>query len=61
LEWLRPFTIFYHYQPQFMISQGDWYTNSTAWLHLCVLVGIGAVGYVGAWISFCRRDLPAPL
>jgi ABC-2 type transport system permease protein len=61
LEWLRPFTIFYHYQPQFIISQADWYTNSAAWLHLCVLIGVGAIGYLGAWVSFCRRDLPAPL
>ena len=61
LGWLRPFTIHYHYQPQVLILQENWQTNGAAWFHLAVLAGIGAGGYLLAWISFCRRDLPAPL
>ena len=61
LEWIRPFMLFYHYQPQGMIQHADWYTNPASWLHLGVLVGFGTAGYLCAWITFCRRDLPAPL
>jgi ABC-2 type transport system permease protein len=61
LEWLRPFTIHYHYQPQIMILQENGYTRGAAWLHLGILFSVGATGYFLAWISFCRRDLPAPL
>jgi ABC-2 type transport system permease protein len=61
LEWIRPFTVYYHYQPQGMVLQDDWYANGTSWFHLGVLFGAGAVGYLGAWICFCHRDLPAPL
>jgi ABC-2 type transport system permease protein len=61
LKWLRPFTIYYHYQPQPLILHADWYANGEAWFHLGVLVAVGAAGYLGAWICFCQRDLPAPL
>ena len=61
LDWVRPLTIYYHYQPQPMILEEKWYANPTPWFHLCVLLGVGALGYLFAWISFCRRDLPAPL
>ncbi len=61
VEWLRPFTIYYHYQPQLVILQPDWYAHGSAWFHMSVLGGIGALGYLLAWASFCRRDLPAPL
>jgi ABC-2 type transport system permease protein len=61
LEWLRPFTIFYHYQPQGIILQEQWYRDGGVWQHLAVLGSIGAVGYFLAWVTFCRRDLPAPL
>lgn len=61
LEWVRPLTVYYHYQPQPMILDEAWYANATAWFHLGVLFGVGALGYLFAWISFCRRDLPAPL
>jgi ABC-2 type transport system permease protein len=61
LEWMRPLTVHYHYQPQMMILPDDWYENGTAWFHLAVLGSVGAAGYLLAWISFCRRDLPAPL
>lgn len=61
LDWIRPFMLFYHYQPQGLIQHSDWYTRAATWLHLGVLVGFGAAGYLCAWITFCRRDLPAPL
>ena len=61
LEWLRPFTIHYHYQPQNLIKAEDWYTLGSVWFHLAVLAGVGLGGYGLAWLGFCRRDLPAPL
>jgi ABC-2 type transport system permease protein len=61
IAWLRPFTIYYHYQPQFLILHDDWYRQGAVWFHLGVLVGVGVTGYACAWIGFCRRDLPAPL
>jgi ABC-2 type transport system permease protein len=61
LEWLRPFTVHYHYQPQRMIFHEDWYASGSVWFHLGVLIGVGAAGYLLAWTTFCRRDLPAPL
>ena len=61
LEWMRPLTIFYHYQPQLMIMQKNWYADAAVWGHFGVLIGIGAAGYLLAWATFCRRDLPAPL
>lgn len=61
LAWLRPFTVHYHYQPQQVIFHKDWYTNGSVWFHLGVLLGGGAAGYLLAWLTFTRRDLPAPL
>lgn len=61
LGWLRPFTIFYHYQPQLIIKTADWYAHGNIWFHLGVLYGVGAAGYALAWLGFCERDLPAPL
>jgi ABC-2 type transport system permease protein len=61
LEWVRPLTVYYHYQPQGMILQEVWYMDGTVWFHLCVLGGAGALGYLLAWVTFCQRDLPAPL
>ena len=29
--------------------------------HLAALAGVGVVGYLLAWWTFCKRDLPAPL
>ena len=60
MDWLREFTVFYHYQPQPMILKSDWYA-SDAWSHLAVLMAVGIVGYLLAWWVFCKRDLPAPL
>lgn len=61
LGWIRPYTVHYHYLPQCMILHDDWYGSANAWLHLLVLLGVGAIGYLFAWVTFCRRDLPAPL
>lgn len=61
VELLRPFTVFYYYQPQQSILQPQWYRHGDCWLHLAVLAGVGAVGYLLSWWTFCRRDLPAPL
>jgi ABC-2 type transport system permease protein len=58
---LRPFTVFYYYQPQEMILQADWPADAQVWLRLGVLVAVGAVGYLLALRAFGRRDLPAPL
>jgi ABC-2 type transport system permease protein len=61
IEGLRPFTVFYYYQPQEMILQADWPADAQVWLRLAVLVAVGGVGYLLALRAFCRRDLPAPL
>jgi beta-exotoxin I transport system permease protein len=61
MEPLRPFTIYYYYQPQPMILDVLWYEKGEVWTRLGVLFGIGAAGYGLGWWTFCRRDLPAPL
>ena len=61
IGWLRPYTVFYHYRPQLMILNDEWYKIGESWFHLGVLVGVGLAGYLCAWIRFCRRDVPAPL
>ncbi len=53
---LRPFTIFYYYQPQQAIIGGAWGVPL-----LAVLYGVGLAGYALALWTFRRRDLPAPL
>jgi beta-exotoxin I transport system permease protein len=74
LEPFRPLTVFYYYQPQAIIldqrwtvaigkglpglAEGDYLFRINA---IGVLLAVGAVGYVVAWITFRRRDLPAPL
>jgi ABC-2 type transport system permease protein len=67
---LRPFTVFYYYQPQQLILQGDWWVTLTSWdngrrvIRLpmpVVLYGVGLFGYAMALWTFSRRDLPAPL
>jgi ABC-2 type transport system permease protein len=60
-EPLRPFTVFYYYQPQPIILDPSWYTNNAIWTRMAVLLGVGLTGYVVAWWHFRRRDLPAPL
>lgn len=69
VAWLRPFTVFYYFQPQ-QAALFDTWTVSPAALWgfgpdavnvLAVLFGVGAVGYGVALTIFTRRDLPAPL
>jgi ABC-2 type transport system permease protein len=66
---LRPFTVFFYYQPQQIILNGLWSADlGTVWngvgIHLnviAVLATVGVIGYGLALWTFCRRDLPAPL
>jgi ABC-2 type transport system permease protein len=67
---LRPFTVFYYFQPQQIILkqrwmvdlQGIWHLSQPWTVHgIGVLVTLGVVGYAMALWTFCRRDLPAPL
>ncbi len=68
---LRPFTVFYYYQPQQIILKHRWTVElGDVWSSgkplvalnvLVVLVAVGAIGYGLAVWRFCRRDLPAPL
>jgi ABC-2 type transport system permease protein len=70
LEPLRPLTIFYYYQPQQIILKEQWCVTFAEWnggkplWNLpapVVLYGVGLLGYLAAWWTFNRRDLPAPL
>jgi ABC-2 type transport system permease protein len=67
---LRPFTVFYYYQPQELIlhHRGTmdlaqvWPLGHPLMVNgFAVLAAVGAVGYLLALWTFCRRDLPAPL
>lgn len=65
---IRPFTVFYYYQPQLVWLKHDWSANLTlAWGFggpvpgALVLAVAGLAGYAAATIVFERRDLPAPL
>jgi ABC-2 type transport system permease protein len=58
---LRPFTVFYYYQPQQVILDPGWASRPETWHRLGVLLAVGAAGYAAALWAFCRRDLPAPL
>jgi ABC-2 type transport system permease protein len=66
---VRPFTVFYYYQPQLIILHGRWTVGlalgdggSPAQVPMvAILFAVGAVGYGLAWWVFSRRDLPAPL
>jgi ABC-2 type transport system permease protein len=64
----RPVTLFFYYQPQKAMLQGNWLTDlGQAWPGapavpgVAVLVAVGILGYLSAWRTFVRRDLPAPL
>jgi ABC-2 type transport system permease protein len=61
MEFLRPFTVFYYYQPQPMILNAEWYADAAVWGRLAVLLAVGLAGYSLAMWTFCKRDLPAPL
>lgn len=68
---LRPFTLFYYYQPQRIMLKDQWTADlGEVWNHeqpllevpiVGVLFAVGALGYLAAWRIFTRRDLPAPL
>jgi ABC-2 type transport system permease protein len=71
LAFLRPFTVFYYYQPQEVMLNGNWTLDlggvwndgaPLVWVYpVAVLLTVGAVGYGLAFWTFGRRDLPAPL
>jgi ABC-2 type transport system permease protein len=70
LTFLRPFTVFYYYQPQAINMQGQWSVDpgvaitGRAWGGVPVLLVLGLVGGLGyamALRTFVRRDVPAPL
>ncbi len=71
VAWLRPFTIFYYYQPQQIILNQQWNVSlGEVWRHgeplfavnvIAVLLAVGVLGYLLALWKFCTRDLPAPL
>jgi ABC-2 type transport system permease protein len=71
VAFLRPFTVFYYYQPQQIILRHTWTIDlGTVWNGgqpllavnmVMVLFAVGFVGYALALWTFCRRDLPAPL
>ncbi len=65
---VRPLTLFFYYQPQKAMLDGNWLVNvGAAWpgvphvSGIGVLSTIGALGYLIALRVFTRRDLPAPL
>ena len=68
---VRPFTVFYYYQPQKIWLHGNWMAElGDSWNRgqpllqlpmVVVLLAFGAVGYAIAWRTFVNRDLPAPL
>jgi ABC-2 type transport system permease protein len=60
IQFLRPWTVFYYYQPQGLILGFDGATADAA-RNMATLAAVGGVGYAAALGIFCRRDLPAPL
>jgi ABC-2 type transport system permease protein len=60
IEMLRPWTVFYYYQPQALIL-GSAGAMDDAARNVLTLLMVGAVGYIAALVIFCRRDLPAPV
>jgi len=65
---VRPLTLFFYYQPQKVMLDGNWMVDlSKAWSWAPsvsgagVLLAVGTVGYLVALRTFTRRDLPAPL
>ena len=60
IEFLRPLTVFYYYQPQGLILGLDG-AAAEARRNMLTLLAVGTAGYAAALAIFCRRDLPAPL
>jgi len=61
LEHFRPLTFYFYYQPQPIIVDPAWYEKPVIWGRVAILLAVGSVGYLLAWWTFCKRDLPAPL
>lgn len=70
MAFLRPFTVFYYYQPQAINLKGAWTVDPVLTMTgrrtgdvnvVLVLVVVGVVGYLLALRTFARRDVPAPL
>ena len=76
LLWLKPLSFFSAFEPQWFVYLGAeqqealWsftWTNGEGALvpgaMACnaMLLGIGLIGYVGGAVTFCQRDLPAPI
>jgi ABC-2 type transport system permease protein len=70
LEFLRPFTVFYYYQPQAINLRNSWSVDpGLMWTGkplvslnvVVVLTVVGVIGYLMALRTFVRRDVPAPL
>jgi ABC-2 type transport system permease protein len=68
----RPLSLFFYYQPQRIILEGNWWvcldatgvsaTSGTLFVPgIAMLLGIATLGYTLAYLIFTRRDLPAPL
>jgi ABC-2 type transport system permease protein len=60
IEPLRPFTVFYYYQPQAILLDAAGAREQLV-RNVATLAGVGLAGYAGALVVFARRDLPAPL
>ena len=65
---VRPLTLFFYYQPQKAMLDGNWLVDlGAAWSGaprvpgILVLLAVGILGYLFALRAFTRRDLPAPL
>ncbi|MBX7105800.1 MAG: ABC transporter permease [Gemmataceae bacterium] len=60
---LRPYTVFYYYQPQKIALANNWMVMSPLGEvpGPAVLFTVGLIGYLVAWWRFRTRDIPAPL
>jgi ABC-2 type transport system permease protein len=67
---VRPFTVFFYYQPQQIILKEKWSADlDQCWKMgqgnsinvILVLLLVGMIGYGMALWTFSRRDIPAPL
>src|SRR5262249_42150128 len=70
LAFLRPFSVFYYYEPQTINLRGVWTVDpGLAWTGkpliavnvILVLAAVGTIGYAMALRTFVKRDIPAPL
>jgi ABC-2 type transport system permease protein len=70
MEFLRPFTVFYYYQPQAINMKHLWTVDpgvaitGRRWgeVNVILVLGlVGAIGYAMALRTFLKRDVPAPL